>query len=202
MFGFVRLLLALLVFAVAFIFIRKSGIKRKRAVTLVLACTAVITVSLSMLVPFENAFVTFQTPESAFQYINMKTKVKLTVDGKNSSLVVGEKGNVNQYLIIPKAADGWKLGRGADTKIIKSERIGSVSVCVYQHQKTEDCYITVFDTEGKPVDLHDNYKSVFTCLPKETVFPDKEYGTYYAYIPYADGEYQLTVNGNNVTLSE
>ena len=201
MFGFVRLLLALLVFAVAFICIRKSGIKRKRAVTLVLACTAVITVSLSMLIPFENAFVTFHTPESAFQYINMKTKVKLTVDGENSCLVVGEKGNVNQYLIIPKAADGWKLGRGADTKIIKSERIDSVSVCVYQHQKTGDCYITVIDTEGKPVELHDTYKSVFTYLPEETVSPNKEYGTYYAYIPQPDEAYRLSVNGNNVTLS-
>lgn len=199
MFGFIRLLLALLIFAGAFILFGKSGIKRKRAVTIVLACTAVIIVSLSMLIPFENAFFTFQTPESAFQYVNMKTDVKVTVYGEKSCLVVGEKGKVDQYLIIPKSSDGWKLGRGADTKIIKSEMADSVAVCVYQHKKTGDCYISVFDTEGEPIELHDNYKSVF-AYSEETVSPNKEYGTYYAYISYADGEYQLTVNGRTVTI--
>ena len=199
MYGFIRLLLGLVVLCVLFLAIKKSAIVRKRRVCILAFVLVMLAVSFSAWVPFENAFVTFQTPASAFQYVNMKTDVKLTVYGENSCLVVGEKDGVNQYLIVPKASDGWKTDTGYHTKMISSQNFGSVLVCVYRHKKTGDCYLSVLDTEGKPIELHDNCNSKFVASEKANDVRNKTYTTYYAYIPDFSDDYQLVLGGKVYT---
>lgn len=199
MYSIIRLLLGLVVLCVLILVIRKSNIARKRRVCIVAFFVVMLAVSFSALIPFENAFVTFQSPMSAFQYVNMKTDVKLTVYGENSCLVVGEKDGVNQYLIVPKATDGWKTDTGYHTKMISSQNFGSVLVCVYQHKKTGACYLSVFDTEGKPIELHDNYNSKFVASEKVNNVLNKTYTTYYTYIPDFSDDYQLVIDGKVYT---
>lgn len=199
MFVMFRLVFGSLIFVICFALIRKLYIIRKQLWLISAFIMAIIITTISALIPIENAFVTFSSPQSAYNY-NNSGSVKLIVNGEKTDFIVGSKGDTNVYIIVPKSNDGWKLGMGLDTKRIAKTISDGISVYVYQYKNSDDYYISVLDTSGGPSDVTDNRSSKFQCLEKSNSALNETFYTYYAYVNDYNDQYVLTVNGKTIKI--
>lgn len=199
MFGIVRLMLGFLIWL--FAICKKNRLqqvyRRNYYVFATLAVVALVT--LSNLVPIENALLTFESPEAAYQYYNIgPQKIKLVVSGNQSDLVVAEKSNSDTHLIVPKTAEGWKLGIGIETTQVFEKVIDGAGIYLYHHKKTGDYYLVIVDTKGKELEITDSSNSEFLELNRENRVLGKEFWSYYAYVPNFNNKYWLRINGEIV----
>ena len=198
-FAIIRIIFGSIAFIICFLLIRKSQVIHKHRWSIVALVVAVILTTISALIPFENAFITFSSPASSYNY-NNSGNVKLIVDGEKTDFVVGVKGDADVYLIIPKSSDGWKLGMGLDTKRTFQTISNGIVIYMYQYKNTDDYYITILDTNGGSTDIADNRNSEFRYLEKFNDTLGKSFFTYYAYINNYDDQYVVTVNGNSIKI--
>lgn len=199
LFGIMRIILGVFIFATCFFIAKVSKTNRKRRFYMISLLFAILCSTLSFLFPFENVFVTFSTPESAFAYAN-SGNVKLVIGGSKTDFVVAEKGDINIYSIIPKAEKGWKLSVGFDTKNIIQKVSNGIVIYVYQYKNTDDYYITIFDTNGGPLEVADIYNSEFFYLTRIDEYLNETFYTYYTYVQKLDSQYCLTVNGQPISI--
>ncbi|MBR5252227.1 MAG: hypothetical protein IKV52_05340 [Oscillospiraceae bacterium] len=192
MFNIVRILIGFILLFVL-IKIRKKIIFGHRWFICSVMAILIIS-SLLLFIPFENLFLTFDTPQKAYEYMNFKNSdIKLVVNGENSDFIVGNNGNSDAYLILPKTTNGWKLATGINTKRVFQGIYDGVIVYVYRYKYTNDFYITVLDTNSSKVKIEDLFKSQFYALDNAN---DNGYTTYYAHIPEFNENYWIEVNGN------
>lgn len=197
----IRLLLGSIAFFAILLPTRKSYIPQKRWMPLIAFTAAVTVITVTSLVPFENIFVTFSSPESAYKYTHTGD-VQLVVDGEETALVIGQKGDVYEYLIVPKAhSGGWKIGMGVDTQIVDQTLSNGVIIYVYKHRNTDDYYVRVVDSNGGYSDITDICNSEFVYLEKPNTTLGKTFYIYYAYLKDFSQDYELTVNGQQITLN-
>lgn len=195
----VRIIFWSVAFIVCFFLIKKSRIVHKRKWYIIALIAAVILTVVSALIPIENAFITFSSPEATYNYTH-SGEVSLVVNGEKTDFVIGKNGDTDVYAIIPKSGNGWKLGMGSDTKKVIQTLSDGITVCVYQYKNSGDCYITVLDTNGGASEVSDNHNSEFYYLDKTNSTLNKTFYTYYAYINEFDDRYTLIVNGNTIRL--
>ena len=199
LFAITRITLGITIFIIGYFLI--SNIKainacRKLTITFMLA---IILTTLSALIPLENVFVTFSSPESAYNY-NHSGKVKLIVNGSKTDFIVGEKNGTDVYLIVPRSNSGWKQGMGFDTKRICNKISDGITVYVYQYKNTDDYYIVLLNTNGGPLDITDNKNSEFIYSENANSILNKTFYTYYAYLNSYNNQYTLTINGETISL--
>lgn len=190
MFGIVRILMGGFVFGACVLTLKYQ--KRFNKKNLCIAMFIVIVFStLLYMIPLENLFFTFETPEKAFNYINFE-EVAAIVDGKDSTMVIGEKGERDYVsLIIPKSLEGWKLGRGIDTKLKEQSVYNGMAINIYQYNKSDDYFIAVFNLKGGNLEIKDSCDSFFVSIgDDETV--------YFANIVQYEG-YWININGQQFT---
>ncbi len=199
LFAITRIILGITIFIIGYFLIGKiKSINAFRKLIITFMLTIIFT-TLSALIPLENVFVTFSSPESAYNY-NHSGKVKLIVNGSKTDFIVGEKNNTDVYLIVPKSDNGWKQGLGLDTKRICDKISDGITVYVYQYKNTDDYYIVLLNTNGGPLDITDNNNSEFIYSESANSILNKTFYTYYAYLNSFNRQYTLTVNGENVSL--
>lgn len=195
----IRLIFLCLAFTIGFIVIKRINIIHKRKWYLIVFAMVVILTTISALVPIENAFITFSSPESAYQYSN-SGDVKLIVDGKETDFIIGAKGKTNSYAIIPKTDRGWKMSIGIDTKRVVQTMSDGIIIYVYQYKNSDDYYITIMDTNGGSLIITDNNNSTFYALSETNSALNKTFYTYYASINGINEQYTLTVNGRTIIV--
>lgn len=200
-FFMIRLAFWSIAFIISFLSIRKSRATHKRRWLITAFTVAIMLTTVSALIPIENAFITFSSPESAYRY-NHSGSVKMIVAGDKADFVVGAKGDADVYAIVPKANGGWKIGMGLDTKRIVHTVSDGITVYVYQYKNTNDYFITVSDTNGGSLDITDNHHSEFQYLENPNSTLGKTYYTYYACINGLDDQYALTVNGKFIQIQD
>ena len=199
LFAITRIILGITIFIIGYFLIGKiKSINAFRKLIITFMLTIIFT-TLSALIPLENVFVTFSSPESAYNY-NHSGKVNLIVNGSKTDFIVGEKNNTDVYLIVPKSDNGWKQGLGLDTKRICDKISDGITVYVYQYKNTDDYYIVLLNTNGGPLDITDNNNSEFIYSESANSILNKTFYTYYAYLNSFNRQYTLTVNGENVSL--
>jgi hypothetical protein len=159
-------------------------------------------ITFSAFLPFENLFITFSSPEAAYEYyMSRKPNIELIVEGDNCDLVVDRNNDSgNSYLIIPKTSDGWKVGIGSDTKRIVQKFSNGIDIVIYQYKNTNDYFITIFNMTGEEIQISDNYNTEFYSLKTSNDLIGKTYFTYYAHIHYSDSQYSVIVDGNTIIL--
>lgn len=86
--------------------------KKKRILLAVVGCAVIYSV-LSVvlpLIPFENAFIYFQTPESAFHYMNNEKDavIEEVVEGENACMVI-YRTDTCSYCFFRKTEKGYQL---------------------------------------------------------------------------------------------
>lgn len=199
LFGIFRLVFCILIFVVCVFLIRRSHLAHKRRWSVAALIAAMILTTISGLIPIENALVTFSSPQAAYQYRN-GGQIELVVEGAETDLVVGTKGDGDVYEIIPKSNGGWKLGMGFNTKSIAQSRSDSIAIDVYQYKDSDDYYITVLDINGGPLVIADSQGTQFQCLERPNSALNTTFYTYFAYINGYDAQYRLTVNGKTIIV--
>lgn len=197
----VRLIVWGLVLVIFNIIIKKATIAHKGRWRIISVVVCAVLASLSALIPVENVFVTYNSPESAFKYVN-SCEAQLVVEGKETAFVIGDKDDADIYLIVPKSKSGWKLGTGFNTKRILQKIDGETAVEVYRYKDTDDYYITVFDKTGEILDITDKNNSSFVYLKRTDNTLNTDIYTYYAYVHSFNNQYSLCVNGKTISVSD
>lgn len=199
MFIVIRLFFCSIIFIIGFILIRSSKINFKRRWYVALLILTAMLCTISAVIPFENAFMTFKTLESSYGYVN-RSDIQLVVRGEKTDFVVGKNGDTDSYLIIPKTEDGWKLGVGSNTKMVLHTVSDGIKICVYQYKSSDDYYITILDTNGGESHITDNHKSDFYNLKKSNKTINQTFYTYFAYINDFDENYSLIIDGKLISI--
>lgn len=195
----IRLAFWSIAFIISILLIKKTQVRHKHRWSIIAFIIAVIMTTIFALLPIENAFITFSSPESAYNY-NHSGNVKLVVDGEKTDFVVGAKEDRYIYAIVPKSNSRWKMGMDLDTKRIFQTISDGITIYMYQYKNTNDYFITVSDTKGGSSDITDNHNSEFKYLEKSNSTLGKTFYTYYAYINNFDDQYTLTVNDKSIKI--
>ncbi len=204
MFALVRLIFeAILIFSIIHL-IRKYRQRKQishRYKVFLFAIYIFISVIISV-IPFENAFYNFKSPESVYEYVYPDIRICSTIEGGNSSFIVGEKNNKYTYLIVPKTKSGWSLGLGSEMQQINHVVSDNIIITVYKHKKTGDTYASVLDINGNYCDVTDEFKTEFIGIKNEN--PSSRAGwVYYGYIPeYNSNGYLLQINDESIEIGK
>ncbi|MBQ4569991.1 MAG: hypothetical protein IJA62_08085 [Ruminococcus sp.] len=151
--------------------------------------------------PFENLFITFDSPKSVYEYYNLgKSNIELIVEGDDCDFIIDRKNDSDTYMIIPKTAGGWKIGVGSNTKRIVQKLFDGIVLYVYQYKDTSDYFITVLDTNGGESTVSDEYNTKFFSLERYNDSLGKFFVTYYAHITNLNPQYSVIVNDNKIVL--
>lgn len=204
MFGLIRLVLCGIVFVIIFLLLRKriEPAKVKKAVAILFIGIFFLGSTLLAFVPFENLFVTFDTPEAAYDYFTPgKSGEAFLIEGKESTFVLKSKNGTNSSLIVPKTENGWKVPIGTYSKSVFNQPFKDFTVTVSQYKDTSDYYIKVVDVNSFVQTLTDSDGTVF-IKKQPSVSTFNFSSVYYAYISDFDATtYTLIVNGEAVALS-
>lgn len=154
--------------------------------------------------PFENLFITFDSPKAAYEYYAFeKSNIELIVEGEGCDLIIDRKKDCSYaHLIIPKTADGWKIGIGKDTKIILNRFSNGIAIHAFQYKNTSDYFITVFDTNGGESSVSDEHGTKFFPLESYNEFLGEKYVVYFAHITNLNSQSSVIVNGNKIVLGD
>lgn len=203
MYNIVRFIIGCIFLIFSIIAIKKSKIIRKHILYIVLTSFSIILIVVLLFLPFENLFVTFDSPKAAYEYfIFGKSNIELIVEGDNSDFIVDCKNDSDTYLIIPKTADGWKIGIGADTKKIVQKLSNGIVLNVYQYKNTNDYFVTILDTNGGESIITDEHNTKFYSLERNNDYLGKTFITYYAHIDKLNPQYSVIVNDNKIVVKQ
>ncbi len=201
MFSFIRLIIACVFFVCSIIAIKKHKTIRKHIQYIVVTLISVTLIIVTAFLPFENLFITFDSPKDAYEYYNFgKSNIQLVIEGNNCDFLVDCKSDFETYLIVPKTTDGWKIGIGSNTKRIVQKFSKGITVYVYQYKNTNDYFITILDTNGEKTTVFDDNNTEFFSLEKYNNILGKTFFTYYAHISNLNSGYRIIVNGNEIIL--
>lgn len=194
MYGAVRIILGCAVFGVLFLLLRKTKLARNKNIIISLIIAAIFCAA-SYMLPLENSFLSFSSPEEAFNYTNSEN-VAFVVDGSKSSLVIGEEAKGKYvFLVVPKSDNEWKLGRGIDTKsegqIIEEDCI----VNLYHNKKSGDYYIDAVNMGEEGIEIYDSCNSSFLF------FESEPFNSCFANIAQFDENYWISVNGKQLSFT-
>ena len=164
MYIIIRLIIGFIFFVCSIAVIKTSKTARKHILYAVFAGLSVILVTVLAFLPIENSFVTFDSPKAAYEYFNSgKSNIELVVKGDNCDFIIDRKKDSDTYLIVPKTANGWKIGIGWETKRIVQKfsplertdnALGKTFVTYYAHITDLDSQYSV-TVNGSKIVLKD-----------------------------------------------
>lgn len=195
----IRLMIGCVFLVCSTIAVKRSPIARKRMRYMAFTGLSVLLVVLLHFLPFENFFVTFDSPKAAYAYSHWgKSHIALIVEGTGCDLIVDRGKDSDTYLIVPKTAEGWKIGIGSDTKRVEQKISDGIVLYVYRYKNTNDYFITISDTNGGRAAVSDNYNTEILSLERYNEPLGKTFVTYYAHVAGFDPQYSVTVNGTPI----
>lgn len=203
MYNAIRLIIGCIFLVCSITAIKKSKVIRKHILNIVFAGLSVLLIVVLEFLPFENLFVTFDSPKAAYEYFNLgKSNIELIVKGDDCDFIIDRKNDSDTYLIIPKTADGWKIGIGSNTKRIVQKLSNGIVLYVYQYKNTSEYFITILDTNGGESTISDEYNTKFFSLERNNDSLGKTFVTYYAHITNFNPQYSVIVNDNKIVLGD
>ncbi len=201
MYIIIRLIIGCIFLVCSITAIKKSKVIRKHILYIIFTSLSVLLIVVLAFLPFENLFVTFDSPKAAYEYFNLgKSNIELIVEGDSCDFIIERKNDSDTYLIIPKTADGWKIGIGSNTKRIMQKLSNGIVLYVYQYKNTSDNFITILDTNGGESTISDEYNTKFLSLERNNDSLGKIFVTYYAHITNFNPQYSVIVNDNKIVL--
>lgn len=201
MYNVIRLIIGCIFLVCSITAIKKSKVIRKHILYIVFTSLSVLLIVVLTFLPFENLFITLDSPKAAYEYFNLgKSNIELIVEGDDCDFIIDRKNDSDTYLIIPKTADGWKIGIGSNTKRIVQKLSNGIVLYVYQYKNTSEYFITILDTNGGKSTISDEYNTKFLSLERNNDSLGKTFVTYYAHITNLNPQYSVIVNDNKIVL--
>lgn len=201
-YNIVRVILSIILLsflAAGVLFIFRSQIRRKRLCSILLAVLLFVIYILFTIVPIEEPFLTFPTVEKAFHY-KYDYEIALTVEGNESTQVICNFGQNKGYYgaVLPKTEKGWKPEIQWDKKTVGKIFESNAIVLLQRYKTTDDFYLTIQSASGMD-ELYDNRNTEFQSLTGPSFLGKKVApGYYYAYLDGVDGNYVLTIDGQEI----
>ena len=121
MYNYVRLIISFLIFIIIYFFIKKKWgqVSKKRITGVILF--SVICLILMKVIPVENLFVTYKSPEDVFSYLE-NGEIEEIIEGDESCLVVySQRANKIASQLVPKSIDGYALPGIFSKKYVKQK---------------------------------------------------------------------------------
>ena len=201
MYNIIRLIMGCIFLVCSIIVIKKFKAIRKHILYIVFTSLSVLLIVVLTFLPFENLFITFDSPKAAYEYYKLgRSNIELIVEGDDCDFIIDRKNDSDIYLIIPKTADGWKIGIVSNTKRIVQKLSNGIVLYVYQYKDTSDYFITILDTNGGESTVSDEYNTKFFSLERYNDSLEKNFVTYYAHITNLNPQYSVIVNDNKIVL--
>ena len=203
MFSIIRIIIGLISLVSFIVVIRKHKVTYKRMLYVISTVAALLLTTILSFLPFENLFITFGSPEEAYEYYSFRNSdIEKVIEGHNSDFVIDRKKGTIAYLIIPKNENGWKVGVGTETKTIAEKFSDGVLVTDYRYKDSGDYLLSIISTEGEDLTVTDNFNTEFYALKRTDNYIEGTFVAYYAYVPYFDSQYSVTVNGKIIELGK
>lgn len=201
MYGIVRIIITLLFLGCAVILVKKYKAPKKRSVYILLAVAAVLFDFALGMLPFENLFLTFDSPKAAYQYYHgRQSDIALIVEGNDCDLIVACQNNTKQLSVVPKTDSGWKIGVGMNYRMIAQKMVDGIVVQIDQYKNTNDYFISVFHVNGAELEISDSCNTEFQILRNHNEYLKKSYISYYGHLEEFNSQYSITVNGCKIVL--
>lgn len=198
-YGIIRLLFGLVFCMFGLLLIHKKSPLNKRKWNIGLLIIAVLLTTLSFLFPIENAIVSFPCPEAAYSYVSSDA-IKLILEGDDTALVVSGNSETNSYIILPKQGSAWKVGRGIDTKTVAKVSSGELLIYVYRYRASNEYYICIFDTSAGLLEITDDQNTQYVPLENGGLSQPGIISAYYAYMHDLIFPYNITINGETISV--
>lgn len=184
----IKLLIVILICIVLF-FMRKKlnvhlSLNKFVAIVLMFLCLVFL------FCPWEDVFITFDSPESAFKYSDYGDIVYM-FSGENSEFILSEKSGYS-VSIVPKTENGWKMAKRA--KVISNKSYKTNLILIYFCKQTDDYYIMISSLSTKPESVYDNCNSDFCYFTRTGSALGRNYYTYYAFANIKNYDEQYTLN--------
>lgn len=201
MYNVIRLIIGCVFLVCSFTAIKKSKVMHKHILYIVFTSLSVLLIVVLTFLPFENLFITFDSPKAAYEYFNLgKSNIELIVEGEDCDFIIDRKNDLEAYLIIPKTTYGWKIGVGSNTKRIVQKLYNGIVLYVYQYKNTSDYFITILDTNGGESTVSDEYNTKFFSIERYNDSLGETFVTYYAHIANLNSQYSVIVNDNKIVF--
>lgn len=201
MLGIISFAIAVVIFLLGAVFIRKSKIRRKKQAGLLLAFLSLAMAALgSYLV--QNTVLFYSTPEAALKAVSFGDAV-FVVEGKKSAFAIAsESVSEETAVMLQKADSGWRLTDGFKNELVAAKAVSSGVVRVYRYRNSEDYYIYVLSTQFQPIELSDNRGSVFQSMKQEMPQTNQTKYSYCAFVDKMDQAYELFLDGEKVSFAD
>lgn len=166
---------------------------------------AVVGCLLLSAIPFENAVVSFESPQAAYAYTaGQDADISQVIYGEETALVCHAWG-MDDPTILPRMGEKWGIAKPIHLQEEKlSVNNGAYDVTVYHLRGSEEYYICLRTSNGS-LSVTDNRNSSFiqTIHTTSVEHLDYEHTTYkyWAYVSSPDATYQLYVDGKLINSS-
>ena len=199
MYTFVRIVVSLLLIVCLFVALKASRANHKRIFGALSIGTGIAVFIVLLFIPFENGFVTFESPHSVYQYYTgSDSEIELVIEGEQCDLVVDRNGVKETFLIVPKTSDGWKIGIGSEMRKVQQSFEHGILVQVLQYKDTNDYFMIILNTEGGASNISAEEEIEFYTLERYDSHLEKSYISYYAHIRNFDFQ-TIKVNDNRIS---
>ncbi len=204
MFDFIRLFIGILLLALTLFFICRTSSKHKRRLVILTVVALFALLTISGMLPPENLFVTFESPESALRYHQNDT-AELVLYGEESCMVIYKtKGNTWTHAFYPKDENGYKLPTWLISQRVAYRFDAEATIQVYRIKGTEDHYVSASLSSPDILAFDENGEQIEVEIVRHE-FEGSEYfdrGSYYFYLPSFSDGYYLTVGGEIIQMAE
>ncbi len=152
--------------------------------------------------PFENLFVSFDSPEAAYRYLTDDPIIRV-VDGKDTTFVAAQNGR-----IIPKVYETkdnvvrWKLPAPNATSLQFKYVEHHISVFLHHYKGTPEYYLDIVIWSTESIQVSDSMASEFVFSEKTIPSTDQKSVECFAYIPNPPKDYWVKVNDQTIDLSD
>lgn len=203
MFGLVRLIISAVFFSVLILIIKKKKTKNENYYKAGTTIAAVLLFTALSLFPFENAVITFKSPEAAYQYLHF-SKSSLTVSGKTTDLAVSNRGGREKIEILQKTKNGWKLPRKINAVISNVTVHKDISVYTWHYATSDDYFIVIssLDANNQKLAVKDTLDSEVLSITTDSPAAKDGLITYFLTVSKPDLKYRVTVNGMDFFINE
>ena len=200
MYNLIRWGIAFVIVLLVIILMKRKKIKLSPIkINLILLLILCGSSALLCLLPVENLFISFKTPERAYQYMHLKSikKDDFVLNGKDSSMVItSEKTDY-----FPKDKNGWKLDPFINTKRVYHKVKDKYSINIVRYGNTKDYYVTVTSYNDKKFNLTDSKKSKFYSRDTNVKTVDMKVYSYVGYVHNIDENYYLLIDDEEININ-
>ena len=166
-----------------------------------LLCVAVLGFMVSRMLPIEQPFVRFHTPEQAFSYThNSKTLVKMISDENMSVAMYDQNGSLS-FVIIDKDEKGWLMNNTSNgINFITANKYIVITAKSSLHNKMMVFVnIATYGNEDSQLDIQDNLGSHYKKF--EFVFYQTISKFGYTVLNTPVSNYKVNINGITTAVS-